>query len=228
MNSTQEQQDLLPHIELNPPGETTASVIWLHGLGADGHDFEPIVPELNLPDSLNIRFIFPHAPVRPVTINEGAEMRAWYDFIPHSENSSDSDIKISSLAIQAFIDREMQRGIPAQRIILAGFSQGGVVALYTGIRARQRLGGILALSTYLHDVSTSEAEQADENLAIPIMMAHGTMDPMIPIMQAATSRENLIRLGYDVRWFDYPMAHQVCMEEIAEIADFFLEIFGEQ
>lgn len=218
--------DLLPHIEIEPVNSATATVIWLHGLGADGHDFEPIVPELNLPDSHSIRFIFPHAPIRPVTINNGEEMRAWYDFVPHSETGSDDDIQTSSDAITAFMNNEMQRGIPSERIILAGFSQGGVVALYTGLRAKHRLGGILALSTYLHDVSTTESEQTDANLAIPIMMAHGTMDPMIPIMQAATSRENLIRLGYDVRWFDYQMAHQVCMEEITQIAEYFWEILG--
>lgn len=221
-----DNQDLLPHIEIEPDQAATAAVIWLHGLGADGHDFEPIVAELNLPGSLAIRFIFPHAPIRPVTINAGAEMRAWYDFIPHSGDSSNDDIQKSSESIYAFMQREMQRGIPSERIVLAGFSQGGVVALYTGLRATQRLAGILALSTYLHDVAATEREQSDENLAIPIMMAHGTMDQMIPIMQAATSRENLIRLGYDVRWFDYHMAHQVCMEEIAQVADFLIEILG--
>ena len=226
MNEPIDDQDLLPHIEIEPDQPATATVIWLHGLGADGHDFEPIVPELNLPDSMAVRFIFPHAPIRPVTINGGAEMRAWYDFVPHSDESSNGDIQKSSASIHAFMEREMQRGIPSERIILAGFSQGGVVALYTGLRATNRLGGILALSTYLHDVATTEKEQSDENLAIPIMMAHGTMDPMIPIMQAATSRENLIRLGYDVRWFDYHMEHQVCMEEIAEIAEFLFEILG--
>jgi phospholipase/carboxylesterase len=226
MNESVSTSTLLPHIEVEPANPATASVIWLHGLGADGHDFEPIIPELNLPDSHSIRFIFPHAPMRPVTINNGEEMRAWYDFIPHSENSSDGDILQASQAVTAFMENEMQRGIRSERIILAGFSQGGVVALYTGLRANKRLGGILALSTYLHDVTATESEQTDENLAIPIMMAHGTMDPMIPIMQAATSRENLIRLGYDVRWFDYQMAHQVCIEEINQIAEFFIEILG--
>lgn len=224
MNQNIDDQELLPHIEIEPDQPATAAVIWLHGLGADGHDFEPIIPELNLPDSLAIRFIFPHAPIRPVTINAGAEMRAWYD--PHSGESSDSDIQKSSGSIYAFMQREMQRGVPSERIILAGFSQGGVVALYTGLRATHRLGGILALSTYLHDVAAAEREQSDDNLAIPIMMAHGTMDQMIPIVRAATSRENLIRLGYDVRWFDYHMAHQVCAEEIAQIADFLVEILG--
>ena len=217
--------DRLEHIEIEPPAEATATVIWLHGLGADGHDFEPIVPELQLPSDHSIRFIFPHAPIRAVTVNDGAEMRAWYDFVPHSEHSGTEDIKVSAKQIEDFIEYEIGRGIPAHRILLAGFSQGGVIALQTALRYPERLCGVLALSTYLHDFSATEAERNDANLAIPIMMAHGTMDPMIPVMRAATSRENLIRLGYDVRWFDYPMGHQVCLEEVEEIARFFAEVF---
>ena len=215
---------LLDHIELEPDSTPVASVIWLHGLGADGHDFEPIVPELKLPDSLPIRFIFPHAPIRPVSINNGEEMRAWYDFSPHSEAADAADIAESTAQINAFLAREMERGIPASKIVLAGFSQGGVVALQTALRFEHRLAGVLALSTYLNDYNSTEAERTDANLAIPIMMAHGTQDPMIPIMRAATARENLIRLGYDVRWFDYPMGHQVCLEEIEEVSRFFQEI----
>ena len=226
MNQPESKPALLPHIEINPDRPADACVIWLHGLGADGHDFEPIVPELNLPGEMAVRFIFPHAPVRPVTINGGAEMRAWYDFLPHSQHSGEADIKTSAEQILAFMERERDRGIPSERIVLAGFSQGGVIALYTGLRCRHRLAGILAISTYLHDPRTTEKEQSDENLAIPIMMAHGTMDPMIPVSQAATSRENLIRMGYDVRWFNYPIGHQVCMEEIDQISAFFVELLG--
>lgn len=216
--------ELLEHIEIEPDQEACASVIWLHGLGADGHDFEPIVPALKLPDALPIRFIFPHAPVRPVTINGGQEMRAWYDFVPHSEHSGNDDIAESARAIEALLDREQDRGIPSQKIVLAGFSQGGVIALYTGLRYKHRLAGIVALSTYLHDYAATERERCDENLAIPILMAHGTNDPMIPVMRAATSRENLVRLGYDVRWLDYPMGHEVCLEEVEEISAFFQEV----
>ena len=216
--------ELLEHIEIEPAREALASVIWLHGLGADGHDFEPIVAEMGLPESLPVRFIFPHAPVRPITINGGEEMRAWYDFIPHSETSGGEDIIQSAAEVRLFLEREIERGIAPDRIILAGFSQGGVIALQTGLRYEHRLAGILGLSTYLHDVSSTENELTDANLAIPVMMAHGTMDPMIPIMRAATSRENLIRLGYDVRWFDYPMGHQVCVDEIEEISRFFQEV----
>lgn len=220
--------DLLEHIELETGTPVTATVIWLHGLGADGHDFEPIVPELNLPESLAIRFIFPHAPIRPVTINGGAEMRAWYDFVPHSESSGTDDIAASGKQIEAFVDREIARGIAPEKIVLAGFSQGGVIALHTGVRLRVRLAGIIALSTYLHDVSATERERSDANLAIPVLMIHGTHDPMIPVMRAATARENLIRLGYDVRWFDYPMGHQVCLEEVEQIAQFLQEVLQNQ
>ena len=216
--------ELLEHIEINPSVEARSTVIWLHGLGADGHDFEPIVPELNLPEGSSIRFIFPHAPVRSVTINDGAEMRAWYDFMPHSETAGTEDIAESTGQLEQFIKREVERGISSQNILLAGFSQGGVIALNTGTRFNKRLAGILALSTYLHDFAGTQAEMNDANLAIPIMMAHGTQDPMIPIMRAATSRENLIRLGYDVRWFDYPIGHHVCLEEIQEIAAFLAEV----
>ena len=214
----------LETIEIEPNVPANATVIWLHGLGADGHDFEAIVPELGLPEDSGIRFIFPHAPIRPVTINDGAEMRAWYDFAPHSETGGTDDINESAAWIEELIDREIERGIKSQHILLAGFSQGGVIALHTGIRYDHRIAGILAISTYLHDFSGTRAELNDANLAIPIMMAHGTQDPMIPIMRAATSRENLIALGYDVRWFDYPMGHQVCMEEIEQIAAFFEEV----
>ena len=211
---------LLEHIEIEPEAEARSTVIWLHGLGADGHDFEPIVPELHLPADAGVRFIFPHAPMREITINNGATMRGWYDFTPHSENSGTEDIIESSAEVVKFIERELGRGIESQRIMLAGFSQGGVIALHTGTRYGKRLAGIMALSTYLHDASSTEAERHDANLAIPILMAHGTHDPMIPVVRAATSRENLIRLGYDVRWHDYPMGHQVCLEEVEEIARF--------
>lgn len=217
-------ENLLEHIEIEPPGEATATIIWLHGLGADGHDFEPVVPELKLPEDHGIRFIFPHAPVRPVTINDGMEMRAWYDFVPHSESESYDDINASAAEIRRFVERENERGIPTSRIVLAGFSQGGVISLHTGLRLGECLAGIVALSTYLYDVDRTEQERTDANLAIPILMVHGTYDPMIPVMRAATSRENLIRLGYDVRWLTYPMEHQVCLEEIQEIAAFFNEV----
>ena len=215
---------LLEHIEINPSTEAKSTIIWLHGMGSDGHDFEAIVPELNLSKDSSIRFIFPHAPMRSLTINEGAEMRAWYDFLPHSETAGTNDIAESTAQLEQFIEQEIDRGISSQNILLAGFSQGGVIALNAGTRFNKRLAGILAISTYLHDFVGTQDKMSDANLAIPIMMAHGTQDPMIPIVRAATSRENLIRLGYDVRWFDYPIGHQVCLEEIREIATFFNEV----
>ncbi len=216
--------ELLEHITIEPKQPASATVIWLHGLGADGHDFEPIVPELKLPSSLAIRFIFPHAPIRPVTINGGEEMRAWYDFVPHSESEGRDDMDQSAAQIRAFIEREISAGIPSERIIVAGFSQGGVIALHTALRHPARLGGVIALSTYLYDLGSTDAERDDANLALPILMAHGTHDPLIPVMRAATSRENLIKMSYDVRWYDYPMAHQVCLEEVDQISLFLQEL----
>ena len=144
-------RELLDHIEIEPTNTATATVIWLHGLGADGHDFEPLVPELHLPADAGIRFIFPHAPIRPISINNGAEMRAWYDFVPHAESGATEDINESAGQISDFIARELARGIPSEKILLAGFSQGGVIALHTALRYDMRLAGVVALSTYLHD-----------------------------------------------------------------------------
>ena len=215
---------MLDAIEVEPGIAATASVIWLHGLGADGHDFEQVVPMLELPDALPVRFVLPHAPEREVTINNGERMRAWYDFIPHSETEGQGDIETSRQQICELIASEEERGIPPHRIILAGFSQGGVIALHTALRQDVRLCGVIALSTYLYDAAASEQDMNDANLALPILMAHGKFDPMIPIMRAATSRENLIRMGYDVRWYDYDMEHQVCVPEIEDISRFIQEL----
>lgn len=214
------------HIVIEPNDTADACVIMMHGLGTDGHDMNALVDELDLHHDMAIRFILPHAPMRQVTINNGEEMRAWFDFIPHSEQSGTSDLEDSSLKIASLMEEQIRSGLPSERILLAGFSQGGVLALHTGLRFQRRLAGVLAMSAYLHDVVATELELNDANLAIPVMMAHGTQDPMIPIMRAATSRENLIRLGYDVRWHDYPMGHQVCIEELQDIAAFFYECFG--
>ena len=210
---------MLETVVIEPEQPAQGAVIFLHGLGADGHDFEPIVPELGVAD-LQLRFVFPHAPERPITINEGQPLRAWYDFVPHSEHAGSGDIKASALSIKTLLQAQIDTGIPPERIMLAGFSQGGVMALEVGLRYEQRIAGIIALSTYLHDAATTERERTDANLALPIFMGHGTADPMIPIMRAATSRENLIRLAYDIEWHDYPMGHQVCIEEIEDIARF--------
>lgn len=211
---------LIPHITVEPQSDTQFSVIWLHGLGASGHDFEPIVPELKLPESLAVRFIFPHAPERPVTINNGMVMPAWYDITGLDfDKRADLDGFVSSGAlVEAFIASEIDKGIPAERILLAGFSQGGALALHTGLRYPQRLAGVMALSTYLATGTSLAEEGSLANRDIPILYAHGLQDPMIPLGQAMKSRDRLKELGYDVEWHQYMMEHQVCMEEITDIS----------
>ena len=197
-------------------GAVDASIIWLHGLGADGHDFEPIVPELPLPPGLRARFVFPHAPVQSVTINYGHVMPAWYDVYGDGRQDADG-IRVSQGRIEALIARERARGVSTRRIVLAGFSQGGAIALQTGLRHPERLAGILALSTYLPLAETLGAEANPANRDVPIFMAHGTEDPVIPLQRAAISRDQLRKLGHQVEWHEYPMPHAVCPEEIADV-----------
>ena len=203
---------------VEPKTEHKASVIWLHGLGADGHDFEPIVPELNLPNEMGIRFIFPNAPVRPVTINGGMAMRAWYDVkAPNLREQEDVEsIVESEKLIINYIKAEIEKGIPADKIILAGFSQGGAITLHTGLRFPEALAGLLALSTYLPLPNQLEKEATD-NKSIPIMMAHGIADPIITVDQGKASCQTLKDLGYNVEWNEYMMQHAVCLEEINAI-----------
>jgi phospholipase/carboxylesterase len=208
----------LERIVLETAAQPDAAVIWLHGLGADGHDFEPIVPELHLPQRAAIRFIFPHAPVRPVTINGGAEMRAWYDIDMRAPLAGEADIRESAQSIEAIVEEQRAAGVATRRIVLAGFSQGGVIALHLGLRLRAPLGGIMALSTYLHDPEHLVDHISLENTAIPIFMAHGLMDPMIPITRAVTSREALRSFNYSIEWHEYAMGHSVCLEEINDIS----------
>lgn len=210
-------------IEIDPDSEPRGSVVWLHGLGADGHDFEPIVPELRL--SVPLRFVFPHAPERAVTINGGAEMRAWYDIDPGAPLAGTEDIRQSASAIAELVDAENARGIPTERIVLAGFSQGGVIAMHLGLRSPDRFAGIMALSTYVHDHEHVVDEVSFASIDTPIFMAHGIMDPMIPITRAITSREALSALNYQIQWHEYGMGHQVCPEEIADIANFLNSVF---
>ena len=220
--------NLLPHIEVTTGTSPQASVIWLHGLGADGHDFEPIVNELNLPQSLQIRFIFPHAPRMPVTLNGGYVMPAWYDIsLPDlATNEDEAGIRASQQKIGQFIKRETERGIPAERIVLAGFSQGGAVALHTGLRHEDRLGGIIGLSTYIPLRSVLPDEASAANRHMPIFMAHGTFDDVIPAKAGMLSRDLLGNLGYPVEWHDYPMAHSVCPEEIEDIGKWLGRVLG--
>ena len=212
--------DLLPAVELNTNHNPIASVIWLHGLGADGNDFVPVVKELGLPADKPVRFVFPHAPMRPVSVNGGQVMRAWYDLglVAGQLTSKEEDIRASQQAVNALIEQEISRGMPAEKIFLAGFSQGGVIALHTGLRYPKKLGGILALSTYLALANSLSTERSEANAAIPIFMAHGSDDSVIPISMATRSRDELQRLGYRLEWHEYPMQHSVCMEEIEAIS----------
>jgi phospholipase/carboxylesterase len=218
---------LLDSVEINPNAEPFATIIWLHGLGADGHDFEPIVPELRLPDTLPIRFVFPHAPERPVTINAGMIMRAWYDVIgmPGSGGIELDDFFESVDHLDGLIQNEVESGMPSERILLAGFSQGGAISLHTGLTHGKHLAGILALSTYLPTAGTLAEEINLVNKDIPIMMAHGTMDPMIPIAHAVRTKQTLTRLGYQVDWHEYPIMHGVCAEELQDMRSWLLRIF---
>ncbi len=193
-----------------------ATIIWLHGLGADGHDFEPIVPELGLPAMLSLRFVFPHAPLQPVTINGGAVMRAWYD-VTNDGRQDAPGIRASQARVEALIAAERERGLGAGSIVLAGFSQGGAVALHAGLRHPERLAGILALSAYLPLAETLAAEASPANRSVPILMCHGTQDPVIPLSWASRSRDALRALGYAVDWRQYPMPHGICAEEIADV-----------
>jgi phospholipase/carboxylesterase len=210
---------LLPAVTINPVAEVTASVIWLHGLGADGHDLESIVTEMDLPKRHGVRFLLPHAPHRPVTINNGFVMRAWYDIVNSdlSYREDSSGVGNSERLLRNLIEREIDNGIPANRIVLAGFSQGGAIALHTGLRYPQRLGGILALSTYLPMAGKAEAEAHPANAGLPIMMAHGEQDEIVPLASALASRSVLERLGYQVDWQTYSMGHQSCAQEMKDI-----------
>jgi phospholipase/carboxylesterase len=197
-----------------------AAVILLHGLGADGHDFVPIVDELGLPDSLPVRFVFPHAPLRPVTVNNGYVMRAWYDiksFTPAGRADLAGTAE-SSRRVTDYIDRERLLGVAPARVVLAGFSQGGAVALYTGLRYPDRLAGILAMSCYLPFPEKLAAEKSAANADVPILLCHGRGDPVVPIGMGLEAREELKANGYAPEWRDYPMQHAVCMDEIADVA----------
>ena len=210
---------LLPSIELETAPDPTASIIWLHGLGADGNDFVPVVPQLKLPPTLAIRFVFPNAPVRRVTINNGVAMRAWYDITAADLNSRAdiAGVRQSQAEIETLIAREKSRGLAASRIVLAGFSQGGVIALHTAIRHQERLAGVIALSTYLVLGDKLADDAASANRDMPIFMGHGTADQVVRFEWGEASRRTLVANGYRVDWHAYRMEHSVCMEEIAAI-----------
>jgi phospholipase/carboxylesterase len=213
-------------VEVEPRRPADASVILLHGLGADGHDFEPLAGELGLNDSPAVRWVFPHAPIRPVTINGGARMRAWYDIVGLDRRSvqDEAGIRESARSASALVARERERGIAADRIVLAGFSQGGAIALFAGLRSPERLAGLLALSTYLPLAERLDAEAHPANAAVPIFMAHGTFDPVVPLSLGEGSRELLGARGYDVDWHTYPVPHSVCAEEVADIRQWLVHV----
>lgn len=223
--------DLLETIEIETAPNPIASVIWMHGLGADGNDFAPVVPELGLGDLAGIRFIFPHAPMMPVTINNGLMMRAWYDVTYEDldgrsrKNPDEKGVRASQAAIEKLIAREHQRGVSARNIVVAGFSQGGAIALHTGLRHSERLAGVMALSTYLPLADSLPAEASAANKDVPIFLAHGTYDAVIPFAMATASRTKLGERNYPVEWHQYPMEHSVCMKEIADIGKWLRMVF---
>lgn len=220
----------LTTVEIDPKEDALATVIWMHGLGADAHDFEPIIPYLKLPAELSVRFVFPNAQVRPVTINGGMRMRAWYDIlsldIPRAED--DAGIRDSEASIIALIQRERQRGIAADKIVIAGFSQGGAMALHTGLRYPDTLAGILALSCYLPLAKTVAAERHDANQNTPIFIAHGTQDAVVPLSAGKNSLEQLQKLAYQVQWHEYVMGHEVNLDEIGDIGAWLRAILQNQ
>ena len=219
---------MLETLELETGARPTAAVIWLHGLGADGHDFEPIVPELDLPNALAVRFVFPHAPLQPVTINGGAVMRAWYDVygIDGARREDETGVRASQAHVEALIARERDRGVPASRVVLAGFSQGGAITLHTGLRQSRPLAGLIALSCYLPLLDAFGPEAVAGSKSVPVFLAHGTQDPVVPLARGAASRDALQAAGYDVEWHEYPMPHSVCAEELRDIAAFMKRTLG--
>jgi len=217
---------MLETIEVETAAKPNAAVIWLHGLGADGHDFEPIVPEIVRRGERAWRFIFPNAPIRAVTINGGMSMRAWYDIKGLDRRAAEdvTGFRATDVLVRQLIAREVERGIATQRIVLAGFSQGGAVSLYTAPRLPENLAGVMALSGYMPGQTRFAAERAPANDATPLFLAHGQADTVLPIVMGLQSRDFLKAQGYAVEWHDYPMAHAVCAEEIADIRAFLFRV----
>jgi phospholipase/carboxylesterase len=207
-------------VEVETGRDPQAAVIWLHGLGADGHDFEPIVPEFIRPGERTLRFVFPHAPIRPVTLNGGYAMRAWYDIAALDRRTTEDEngIRASQTAIDTLIRRENARGIRSERIVLAGFSQGGAMALFAGTRYPERLAGIMGLSCYQVLAAQFAAERSAANQSTPVFLAHGTQDPVVAPLLGEEARRQLEAAGYSVEWHAYSMPHSVCPEEVADIA----------
>jgi phospholipase/carboxylesterase len=220
--------DILPHVEMATGPDPKGAVIWLHGLGADGWDFVPLVKELPLPADLPLRFIFPHAPERAVTINNGYRMPAWYDIAMQdiARKPDEGGIRESQAAIERLLARERERGVASDRIVLAGFSQGGAIALQAGLRHAHPLAGIIALSTYLTLEDSLDREAASANRRTPIFMAHGTQDPIVPFALGEASRSKLEARGYPVEFHAYPMPHSVCPEEVEALGQWLAARFA--
>jgi phospholipase/carboxylesterase len=212
--------DLLEHIQIETNDNPEIAIIWMHGLGADGNDFVPMVRELDLTGLPGIRFIFPHAKTMPVTINNGYVMRSWYDItgLELTRREDENGLRASQLDVEAFIAREKARGIPASRIILAGFSQGCAMTLQTGLRHPEQLAGLLCLSGYVPLSAKLATERTDASLATPIFMAHGRYDNVVPFNRAEASRDLLVSLGYQLEWHEYAMQHTLCLEEVQHIS----------
>jgi len=219
---------LLECIVIEPRGQADAAVIWLHGLGASYHDFPPIVPELRLPVGHGVRFVFPQAPSIPVTVNGGMVMPAWYDILAmdFDRKVDEAGVRRSAAAIRDLVARERARGIASERIVLAGFSQGGAIALHEGVRHPEPLAGILALSTYLACDGNLDVERSAANASTPILMCHGHSDPMVALGLGVKARERLAKLGSPVTWREYPMAHEVCTEEIQDVGAWLQELLS--
>ena len=223
---------LLESVEVATGPNPSATVIWMHGLGADGYDFVPIVKELDvntLPGLADgVRFIFPHAPMRPVTINNGMVMRAWYDIkvVDLVRQEDDAGLRASQMECEKLIANEVARGIPERRIVVGGFSQGGAVTLQAGLRHVEPLAGLMVLSSYLPLAGSVAAEASTASKNVPIFMTHGTHDPVIAIARATASRDQLKQLGYSIAWHEYPMEHSVCMEEIRDLREWLGRVLG--
>ncbi|HSV70107.1 MAG TPA: alpha/beta hydrolase [Methylibium sp.] len=219
---------LLDAIEIETGPNPTASIVWLHGLGADGNDFAPFARELRLDAVGPVRYVFPHAPMMPVTVNGGYVMRAWYDILGADlvRREDEKTLRSSQQLVEALIARERQRGVAAKRIVLAGFSQGCAMTLLTGLRHPERLAGLMGLSGYLPLAATTAAERHPANAGVPIFLAHGGFDPVIPIDRAAASRDALAALGYAPEWHEYPMPHSVCPEEVDDLQDWLLKVLA--
>ncbi|MDX1593350.1 MAG: carboxylesterase [Gammaproteobacteria bacterium] len=217
-----------PPVRLEPREPPRSAIVWLHGLGADGHDFEPLAEQLRLPEALGVRYVFPHAAPRPVTVNGGMVMRAWYDIleIELGRRVDEAAIEASVAAVTELVEREIESGIPAERLVLAGFSQGGVIALNAGLRMPVRLAGVIGLSSYLPGGEALAARRDPANAATPVFLGHGRHDPVVPLALGQAARDAIAGFGNPLTWREYPMEHAVCMDEIDDLRGWLGDVLG--